>query len=87
MVDSRGFNGRVWLDQLGKPSTEALHVTTKLTRKDFGHLIIQATIDDPNVFEKPWTISRGFPLRPDLTKVDEFICENNKDYSKFFDKK
>jgi len=39
------------------------------------------------VFEKPWTISRGFPLRPDLTKVDEFICENNHDYSKFFEKK
>ena len=32
----RGFNGRVWLDQLGKPSTEALHVTTRLTRKDSG---------------------------------------------------
>ena len=36
VVDSRGFNGRVWLDQLGKPSTEKLHVTTRLTRKDSG---------------------------------------------------
>jgi hypothetical protein len=26
-------------------------------------------------------------LRPDLTKVDEFVCENNHDYSKFFEKK
>jgi hypothetical protein len=44
VVDSRGFNGKVWLDQLGKPSTEALHVTTRLRRKDFGHMDIQVTI-------------------------------------------
>jgi hypothetical protein len=33
---------------------------------------------------RPWTVSRTFPLRPDLTKIDEFVCENNKDYSKLF---
>ena len=80
MVDSRGFNGRVWLDQLGKPSTEALHVTTKLTRKDFGHLIIQATIDDPKAYSKPWTTAAvQAVLNPD-TELIEFIClENEKD--------
>jgi hypothetical protein len=80
VVDSRGFNGKVWLDQLGKPSTEALHVTTKLTRKDFGHLIIQATIDDPKAYSKPWTTAAvEAALVPD-TELMEFIClENEKD--------
>jgi hypothetical protein len=80
VVESRGFNGKVWLDQLGKPSTEALHVTTRLTRKDFGHLTIQATIDDPKAYSKPWTTAAvQAALVPD-TDLMEFIClENEKD--------
>jgi hypothetical protein len=30
-VDTRGFNGKAWLDQLGRPSTDALHVTERFT--------------------------------------------------------
>ena len=80
VVDSVGFNGRVWLDQLGKPSTDALHVTTRLTRRDFGHMVIQATIDDPNAYAKPWTTAAvEVALVPD-TELMEFIClENEKD--------
>jgi len=38
VVDTRGFNGKTWLDQTGKPTSEALHVTERLQRKDFGHI-------------------------------------------------
>jgi hypothetical protein len=79
VVDSRGFNGKVWLDQLGKPSTEALHVTMRFRRKDFGHMDLQITIDDPKAYTKPWTVA----LEPTLstnTELMEFIClENEKD--------
>ncbi len=79
VVDSRGFNGRVWLDQLGKPSTEALHVTTRFTRKDFGHMDIGVTIDDPKAYTKPWGNTVSVTLVPD-TDLMEFIClENEKD--------
>src|SRR4029077_20179263 len=83
VVDSLGFNDKTEVPG-GYKHTEALHVVERFHRVDFDNLDYQATIDDPNVFAKPWTISRGFPLRPDLTKVDEFICENNHDYTKFF---
>jgi len=86
VVDTVGFNDKTELPG-GYKHTEALHVVERFHRVDLNNLDYQATIEDPNVFEKPWTISRGFPLRPDLTKVDEFICENNKDYSNFFEKK
>ena len=86
IVDTVGFNDKTELPG-GYKHTEALHVVERFHRVDLNNLDYQATIEDPNVFEKPWTISRGFPLRPDLTKVDEFICENNKDYSNFFEKK
>ena len=79
VIDSRGFNGKVWLDQLGKPSTEALHVTTRLRRKDFGHMEIQITIDDPEAYTKPWTVGVEATLQPN-TELMEFIClENEKD--------
>ena len=55
-------------------------------RTDFDHLQWEATIEDPNVFAKPWTMTRTFPLRTDLDKVDEYVCENNKDYKDLFGK-
>ncbi|PYS39006.1 MAG: hypothetical protein DMG14_15570 [Acidobacteria bacterium] len=79
VIDSRGFNGKVWLDQLGKPSTEALHVNTRLRRKDFGHLDIQITIDDPEAYMKPWTVNVEVGLVPNA-ELMEFIClENERD--------
>ena len=79
VVDTRGFNGRVWLDQLGKPSTEALHVSTRFRRKDFGHMDIQVTIDDPKAYTRPWGTTVEVTLFPN-TELMEFIClENEKD--------
>jgi hypothetical protein len=79
VVSSRGFNGKVWLDQLGKPSTEALAVTTRFRRKDFGHMDIQITIDDPKAYTKPWTVAVAAELLTN-TQLMEFIClENEKD--------
>jgi hypothetical protein len=79
VVDSRGFNGKPWLDQLGRPSTEALHVIERFRRKDFGHMDIQITIDDPKAYTKAWTVTEPVHLLPD-TDLLEFICnENNRD--------
>ena len=79
VVDTRGFNGRAWLDQLGKPSTDALHVIERFRRKDFGHMEIQITIDDPEAYTKPWNVTEEVHLLPDAELL-EFICaENNKD--------
>ena len=77
VVDSAGFNGRVWLDQLGKPSTEALHVTTRFRRKDFGHMDIGITIDDPKAYTKPWGTTVEVTLLPN-TQLMEFICLENE---------
>ncbi len=82
VIESRGFNAKVWLDQLGKPSTEALHVTTRLHRRDFGHMDIQATIDDPEAYTKPWTVNVAVDLVPN-GELMEFIClENERDVVK-----
>jgi len=79
VIDSRGFNGKAWLDQLGRPSTDALHVIERFRRKDFGHMSIGITIDDAKAYSKPWSVTEDVHLLPD-TELIEFICnENNRD--------
>ncbi|HLK49634.1 MAG TPA: hypothetical protein VKT49_15935 [Bryobacteraceae bacterium] len=79
VVDTRGFNGKIWLDQLGKPSTEALHVIERFHRKDYGHMDLTVTIDDPKAYTRAWTVTEPVHLLPD-TELIEFICnENNRD--------
>ena len=78
VVDTTGFNGKTWLDKIGHPVTDALHVTERFRRRDFGHLEIQTTIDDPKAFTKPWTVTEAMELLTD-TELIESVCENEKD--------
>jgi hypothetical protein len=83
VVDTVGFNDKTELPG-GYRHTESLHVVERFHRVTYDHLDYQATIEDPEVFEKPWMVHRTLPLRTDLDRVDEFICENNRDYSGLF---
>jgi hypothetical protein len=85
VIDTVGFNDKTEVN--GYHHTDALHLVERFSRPDYGTLKYDVTIEDPNVFAKPWTLSRSYPLRADMAKVDEFVCENNQDYSKFFGKK
>jgi hypothetical protein len=85
VVDTIGFNDKTELPG-GYRHTEALHVVERFRRVTFDHLDYQATIEDPKVFEKPWMVHRTLPLRTDLDRVDEFVCESNRDYSGLFKK-
>jgi hypothetical protein len=79
VVETLGFNGKGWLDTNGHPVTDALHVIEKYRRKDFGHMDVEITIDDPKAYTKPWTVVEPAVLQPD-TELIEYICEeNNKD--------
>jgi hypothetical protein len=78
VVDTKGFNGKTWLDQAGHPTTDVLHVTERFRRRDFGHLEIQTTIDDPKAYAKPWTANEEMNLLPGAELI-EYVCENEKD--------
>jgi len=77
VVDSSGFNGRIWLDQFGHPSTEQMKVTERFRRKDFGHMEIRVTIDDPAAYTQPWTAVYEATLLVD-SELLEFICQENE---------
>ena len=79
VVESAGFNDRTWLDFAGHSHTEALRMTERYRRRDFGHMDLQVTIDDPQAYAKPWTVSAGGALAAD-TELLEYVCaENEKD--------
>ena len=88
VADTNGFNslreiigGRSGGARLGpRPHSEALHVVEHLRRRDFGHMEIQFTIDDPKAYTKPWSFREDVHLLPD-TELLEYICaENEKDF-------
>ena len=82
IVDTIGFNEETEIE--GYRHTDALHVVERFSRPEYGYLQYEATLEDPNVFERPFTRARDFAFRPDLVRVAEFICENNRDYSSLF---
>jgi len=73
VVESNGYNDQTWLDRDGHPHTEALRVTERYRRPDFGHLDIQVTLNDPKVYAKPWTVALHADLVPD-TELLEAVC-------------
>ncbi len=77
VVESRGFNGNPWLDALGHPGSEALHITERFNRKDFGNLELSFTIDDPKMYTAPWTVQENPHLLAD-TELLEFNCNENE---------
>ena len=77
VVDTEGLNDKSWLDLMGHPHTEALHVIERYRRINLGRMEIQITIDDPEAYAKPWTVTESSRLLPD-TELLEFICNENE---------
>ena len=73
VIDSSGFNDRMWFDTEGHPHTAALHVVERFLRRDFGHIDVQITIDDPGAYTKPWTVPLKLQFAAD-TELLEFVC-------------
>jgi hypothetical protein len=76
VVESNGFNDRTWLDRNGHPHTEALRITERYRRKDFGHLELLETLQDPAVYASPWTVTLQAQLAAD-TELIEYVCNEN----------
>ena len=78
VVDSNGFNEKTWLSRYGQSHTEALRVTERYRRRDFGHLDVEVTFTDPRAYTKPWGFTAEMELNAD-TEMLESICERSSD--------
>ncbi len=76
VVDTGGFNDQVWIWS-GHPHTQALRTVERFRRRDFGHLNLKITIDDPQTYTKPWTLMFDLQLVPDSELLESICNENN----------
>lgn len=79
VVDSIGFNDRGWLDARAHTHSEAMHLTERFHRLDFGHMEVRLTIDDPQTYAGPFSITLKQRLLPDTDLLESFCAENEKD--------
>jgi hypothetical protein len=78
VVDTTGFNDQGWLDMEGHPQTESTHITERFRRRDFGHIDLQLTIEDPAAYTKPWTSNLHLTFLPDEELIED-VCDNERD--------
>jgi hypothetical protein len=82
----RGVQGGLaadgWLDQLGSPFTDALTLTERFRRVNFGNMEIDITIDDPKAYTKPFTVRVEHVVVADGWEMVEFICHENQMFLK-----
>jgi hypothetical protein len=80
VVESNGFNDRTTLGQDGAPHTDALRITERYRRPDFGHMELEISFEDPGAFISSWTLPVKAVFRADNDML-EYVCnENEKDF-------
>jgi hypothetical protein len=77
VVETRGINGKQWLDHGGLPTSDKLTVIERFRRPTFGQLEIELTINDPTHYTKPWTVKTNARTLLN-TELFEFVCNENE---------
>jgi hypothetical protein len=76
------YLGSGWLDHRGSPFTEALKLTERYRRLNYGLLEIELTVDDAKAYTKPFTVRVLQRLVADGSEMIEFICHENQTFLK-----
>ncbi len=74
VVDSVGFNEKMWFDAEGSPHTEQLHLIERFTRLSLEQLKYEITIEDPGAYTQPW--SSGFYMNWTPGETFQFVCQD-----------
>jgi len=78
-VETIGFNEASWVDLFGHPRSESMRIREAYRRRDFGHIDLEVTMEDPKYYTRPFTVKTQLNL---ISSGDvlEFVCgENEKD--------
>ena len=79
VVEVANHNDQTWLDAAGDFHSDALKVVERYTMRDADTIQYQATIDDPKVYTRPWTIALSFTRQRGMDRVLEHHCEALKE--------
>jgi hypothetical protein len=79
VVDTVGFNDKSWLDGVGHPHSEEMHITERYRRRDVGHLDVETTIEDLKFYNRPFSFKVTHLLEVDSDIVEYYCNEAEKD--------
>jgi hypothetical protein len=79
VAETNGLNDRGWLDGFGHPRSEQMHVTERFHRRDFGHMDLEFSFNDPKYYTRPFGLKTGLKLLPDSDLLEYVCAENEKD--------
>jgi hypothetical protein len=75
VIDVKGFNDQTWFDRAGNFHSEKLHVVERYTRTSPDVISYEATIEDPEVFTRPWKMSMPLYRRQEKNaQLLDFKC-------------
>jgi hypothetical protein len=73
VVNVTDMNDKTWFDRAGDFHSDKLHVVERYTRTSPDVIAYEATIEDPEVFTRPWKIHMALYRRQD-TQILDFKC-------------
>lgn len=76
VVKTNGFRDDLWMDMAGTPLTGAATVTERFRRPNFGTLEIDATVNDPKAYTRPWNLKIVNKVVLGTELIDEVCLEN-----------
>jgi hypothetical protein len=79
VVDVTDQNDRTWFDAAGNFHSNELRVTERYSMRDANTIDYEATIEDPKVFTRPWTLRIALHRRTDLPRLYEYQCQAEKE--------
>ena len=79
VTDTVNLNDKTWLDRMGHPHSDQLHVVERIRRVDHDHLVNDITFEDPQAYSKPWTAHMTYALHPKWTLGEQF-CEDQNSF-------
>ena len=84
VVDTISIDGDTWLDGIGTPHSDALHVVERLRRVAQDTLEIEFRFEDPKAYTKPWGGKKVFKLAHDWEYIPGIMCDDRfkTDYAK-----
>ena len=80
VIETSNFNNQGWITTSaasgrikGIPHTDQLHVVERLTRVSADIISYSATIEDPEIYTRPWTVAFPLTFDPDY-RIYEYAC-------------
>jgi hypothetical protein len=78
VVDTIGFNDKVWADPYGDPRSEQMHLTERYRRLNHDTLELAITMDDPKAYTKPWVNPPKLHKLEPTWEFGEWVCITNE---------